>query len=127
MNCSVLASSAVFCSCLITWSAVNLCSLQRHIVQQRVRSVCRIVCTLCQQTLPKLWFANVNVTSHCGVTNSLYPVTMTVIRHCSILDFGRGAYNQKFAPGITRPLHATAASEAHFVTVSVTWGIFFVV
>jgi len=33
MNCSVLALSAVFCSCLVTWSAVNLCSLQWHIVQ----------------------------------------------------------------------------------------------
>jgi len=24
------------------------------------------------------------------VTNSVYPVTMTTIRHCSILEFGRG-------------------------------------
>jgi len=63
MNCSVSALSAVFCSCLITWSAVNLCSLQCHIVEQRIRSVCRIVCMLCQQTLPKLWFANVNMAS----------------------------------------------------------------
>jgi len=30
------------------------------------------------------------------------------IRHCSILEFGRGASNQAVAPGITRPLHATA-------------------
>jgi len=51
--------------------------------------VCRIVCMLCQQTLPKLWFANVNMTSYCDVTNSVYPVTMTTIRHCSILEFGR--------------------------------------
>ena len=34
-------------------------------------------------------------------------VTMPTIRHCLILEFGRGAYNQAVAPGITRPLHAT--------------------
>jgi len=36
------------------------------------------------------------------VTNSVYPVT---IRHCSLLEFDRGASNQAIAPGITRPLH----------------------
>ena len=41
------------------------------------------------------------------LTNSVCPVTMTTIRHCSILEFGRGACNQALAPGITRPLHAT--------------------
>ena len=46
------------------------------------------------------------MTSYCDVTNSVYPVTMTTIRHCSILEFGRGASNQAVAPGITRPLHA---------------------
>ena len=32
------------------------------------------------------------MTSYCDVTNSAYPVTMTTIglRHCSILEFGRG-------------------------------------
>jgi len=62
---------------------------------------------LCQQTSPKRWFANVNMTSYCDVTNSVYPVTMTTKRHCSILQFGRGASNQAVAPGITSPLHAT--------------------
>jgi len=33
---------------------------------------------------------------------------MTTIRHCLILAFGKGAYKQAVAPGITRPLHATA-------------------
>jgi len=33
---------------------------------------------------------------------------MITIRHCTILEFGRGASNQAVAPGITRPLHATA-------------------
>jgi len=63
MNCSVLALSAVFCSGLITQSAGNLCSLQWHILQQRVRWVCGIVCMLCHQTSPKRWFANMNATA----------------------------------------------------------------
>jgi len=49
-----------------------------------------LICVLCQQTLPKRWFANVDMTSYCDVTNIVYPVTMTTIRHCSILGFGRG-------------------------------------
>jgi len=47
------------------------------------------------------------MTSCCDVTNSVYPVTKTTIRHCSTLAFVRGTYNQAVAPGITRPLHAT--------------------
>jgi len=47
------------------------------------------------------------MTSYCDVTNSAYPVSMTTIRHCSILEFGSGASNQAVAPGITRLLHAT--------------------
>jgi len=51
----------------------------------------------------------VNITSYCDVTNNVYPVTMTTIglRHCSILQFGRGASNQAVAPGIAGPLHVT--------------------
>ena len=64
---------------------------------------------LCQQTSPKRC-ANVNMTSYCDVTNSVYPVTMTTICHCSILEFGWWASNRAVAPGITRPLHATAAA-----------------
>jgi len=30
------------------------------------------------------------MTSYCDVINIVYPVTMTSIRHCSILEFGRG-------------------------------------
>jgi len=48
------------------------------------------------------------MTWYCDVTNSVYLVTMTTIRHCSILEFGRRASNQAVAPEITRPLHATA-------------------
>jgi len=62
---------------------------------------------LCQQTLSKGWFANVNMTSCYDVTNSVCPVTMTTIRHCSILEIGMGASNQAVVPGITRLVHAT--------------------
>jgi len=36
---------------------------------------------------------------------------MTTKRHCSILEFGRGASNQAVVPGIIRPLHATGENE----------------
>jgi len=67
---------------------------------------------LCQQTSPKRWFANVNMTSYRVVTSDVYAVTMTTIRHCSMREFGKGAYNQEVAPGITRPLHATVYMSA---------------
>ena len=84
---------------------------------------------LCEETSPKRWFANVNMTSCCDVTNSVYPVTMTTIHHCSTLEFGRGASNQAVAPGITRPLHATEyhVSAFHllklfsFPTTKIAW------
>jgi len=37
---------------------------------------------------------------------------MTLARHCSIIEFGRGTSNQAVAPGITRPLHATGSTAA---------------
>jgi len=39
------------------------------------------------------------MTSYCDVTNSVYPVTMTTIRHCSILEFGRGGIQSSSRPG----------------------------
>jgi len=45
--------------------------------------------------------------SYCDVTNNVYTVTMTTIGHCIILEFGKWAYNETVAQGITRPLHAT--------------------
>jgi len=75
----------------------------------------------CQQTSPKRWFTNMNMTSYCDVTNSVYPETMTTVRHCAILEFGMGAYNQAVAPGITRPLHCTdseAAVANHYIESS---------
>jgi len=35
--------------------------------------------------------------SYCDVTNSAHVVIITTIRHCSILEFGRVAYNQSVA------------------------------
>jgi len=57
-----------------------------HCTIKSKESVCRIISVLCQQTSPKRCFANVNMTSYCDVTNSVYPVTMTTIRHWSIMD-----------------------------------------
>jgi len=42
---------------------------------------------------------------------------MTTIHHCSILEFGWGASNQAVAPGITRPLHASAGNITIFVFI----------
>jgi len=41
---------------------------------------------------------------------------MTTIRHCSILEFGRGHTIKQVAPGITRPLHATDFSRHDVLT-----------
>jgi len=42
-----------------------------HCTTTSKQSVCRIVCVLCQQTSPKGWLSNVNMTSYCDVTNSV--------------------------------------------------------
>ena len=55
-------------------------------------------CMLCQQTSLKRWFANVTMTSYCYVTNSVYSVTMTTIRHCSIIELG-GGFHSSSRPG----------------------------
>ena len=78
-----------------------------HCTTTSKESACKIICMLHQQTSRKRWIPNVNMTSHYDVTNSLYPVIIWTIRHCSILEFDWGASNQAVAPGITRPLHAT--------------------
>jgi len=62
---------------------------------------------LCQQTAKTL-VANLNMTSYCDVTNSVYPVTMTTIHHCSILEFGkRHTIKQSSwaSLGLCTPLH----------------------
>jgi len=63
---------------------------ETHCTTTSKESACRKICMLCQQTSPIRWFANVNMASYCDVTNSVYPVTMTTIRHYLILEFGRG-------------------------------------
>jgi len=108
MSCLVSALSAVFCSGLVTCSADNsMFIIVTHCTTTSKESTCRIICMLCQRTSPKRWFAKVSVTSYSDVTNSGYLVTMKTIGHWSILEFGRRAYNQAVAPGITRPLHAS--------------------
>ena len=42
---------------------------------------CRRICILCQQTLPKRWFGNMNMLSNCDVTNSAHQKQMTTICH----------------------------------------------
>ena len=57
-----------------------------------------------------------NMTSYYDIENSVYTVTMTTIRLCSILKFSCRAYNQAVVPDITRLLHATAlVQEIHFL------------
>jgi len=68
-----------------------------HCTTTSKESACRIICTVCQQSSPKRWCANMNMMSYSGVTNSVYTVAITTIGHCSKLEFGRGAYNQAFA------------------------------
>jgi len=46
---------------------------------------------------------------------------MTNIRHCSMLEFGKGAYNQEVAPGITRHLHATGSIPHSPVYLISSW------
>ena len=75
------------------------------------------------RNLAKTLVASLNMTSGCDVTNSVYPVTMNTIRHCSILEFGSGASNQAVAAGITKPLHDTAAEEPHFCCFEVFPGL----
>ena len=90
MHCSVLALNAVFCSGLLTWTTDKSCSLVTHGATTTKENACRIICMLCQETSTKHWFANVNMTSYCDITDSVCPVTMTTICHCSILEIGMG-------------------------------------
>ena len=39
----------------------------------------RRICILCQQTSPKGWFGNMNMTSYCDVRNSAHQIKMTTI------------------------------------------------
>jgi len=59
----------------------------------------------------KTWFGNVNMTPDCDVTNTEYRVTVTSIRHCSILQFGGGhtiKQSPRASPGLCMPLSKVA-------------------
>ena len=78
-----------------------------HCITTSKERACSIICILYQHTSPNAGLENANMSSYCDVTKSVYPVTMTTVRHCSKLEFGRGHTIKQIAPGITRPLHAT--------------------
>jgi len=92
-----------------------------HCTTTSKESGCGIACILCEQTLPKRYFANVNLTSNCDVTNSLYPVSMTTIRHWSILEFGRRAYIQAVAPDRFARLPFLRSNFRNLVSFQVCW------
>ena len=55
------------------------------------------------------------MTSYCEVTKSVYPVKVTTIRHCSILEFGRGhtiKHTLRASQDPCTPLNATAHGYA---------------
>jgi len=67
MNCCVVAFS-LFSSDSLIWSADSLYSV--HMTHE-VRGVdVEKYALLCQQTSPKRWFGNMEMTSNCDVTNS---------------------------------------------------------
>jgi len=89
MNCCAVALS-MFSSDIITWST-DIVYIQSGISWKGVsrytciqcndawnkESTCRRICILCQQTSPKRWFGNMNMTSNCGVTNNAHQIKIT--------------------------------------------------
>ena len=74
----------------------------------------------------KTLVANLNMMSYCDVTNSVYPATMTTIRHCSILGFGRGypiKQSPRASPHLCTPLvlHAWIFSTGSSARI---WSVF---
>jgi len=57
-------------------------------------------------------FANVNMTSDWAVTDTVYSTAMTTTRYGLIQEFGKGAFHEAVAQGITRPLHATGRKSS---------------
>ena len=45
------------------------------------QSVCRRICSLCQQTSPKRWLGHMNMTLNCDGTNSAHQMQMSTICH----------------------------------------------
>jgi len=58
---------------------------------QNTESVCRRICIMCQQTSPKRWFGNLNITSNCDVTNSAHQMQITTTCHC-MKSFSGGSW-----------------------------------
>jgi len=62
--------------------------------------------------------ANLSMTSCCDVTNSVYPVTMTTKRHCSMLEFSRwGGIQSSSRPGH----HKTSARHCSPMVISTNY------
>jgi len=78
-------------------------------------SACRIICMLCQQTSPKHWFANVSMTSHCDVTNSVYPVTMittyATVQYYNLLGGHTIKQSPRASPDLCTPLELRILSD----------------
>ena len=63
---------------------------------------------------PKTLVVNLIMTSH--FTNSVYPVTMTTLHHCSILEFVRGhliKQSPRASPDLCTPLWAIQRNAAY--------------
>jgi len=102
VNCSDAVMS-VFCSHVLTcsliflqlWTAVSqrwvyfppICEPGTLIIYNQFNdtqikgSACRRICILWQETSPKRWFGNKNMTSYCDVTNSAHQIQMITICH----------------------------------------------
>jgi len=66
----------------------------------------------------KMLVASLNMTLYCDVTNSIYPITMTTMRHCSILDFGRGhpfKQSPRASPYLCTPLRSQRCFHVTFL------------
>ena len=75
MNCCVVAMS-LFSSDSLTWTAQFIFSAMPH----EIRGVdVEKYALLCQETLPKRWLGNMEMTSNCDVTNSKQEIQMTTI------------------------------------------------
>jgi len=71
-------------------------------------------------------FAKMLVCKHeCDGTNSLYPVTMTTIRHCPILEFGRGIQWSRAGHHQTSARHwRYGCPKQSFVSTTSVWKMY---
>ena len=93
-----------------------------HCTQPSKQSACRQNNTHVASTnFAKIWFANVNMTSYCDVTSSVYPVTTTTIRQCSILQFCRGGIQWSSRPRH----HQTSARHCSYIIINESFRAYF--